>query len=154
MAAETEVGTAPLTQAELEHFATEGYLLLPSICDAELSALVRADIDAVMDVYDTTQGTSARASTSAPPGPNRRAVVIAEQPHLPYCATVADFQQLQPVVSGGAGQHMCEQMVTVTLDTVYRASDEANVTRAAAGFPFFCLCGAGRCRVDLKGLLH
>ena len=82
MAAETEVGTAPLTQAELEHFATEGYLLLPSICDAELSALVRADIDAVMDVYDTTQGTPARASTSAPPGPNRRAVVIAEQPHL------------------------------------------------------------------------
>ena len=80
MAAETEVGTAPLTQAELEHFATEGYLLLPSICDAELSALVRADIDAVMDVYDTTQGTSAKGN--APPGPNRRAVVIAEQPHL------------------------------------------------------------------------
>ena len=38
----------------------------------------------------------------------RLAQAVAEQPHLPYLETVPDFQQLQPVISGG----LCENMVT------------------------------------------
>ena len=52
---------------------------------------------------------------------------IREQPHLPYSVVVADFQQLQPVVSGGLCKEFCERMETVTLDTVYRTSDEEHL---------------------------
>lgn len=50
-----------------------------------------------------------------------------EQPHTPFVAVVADFQQLQPVVSGGLCQKMCQILVStgcsVTLDTIYRSKD-------------------------------
>ena len=49
---------------------------------------------------------------------------VVEQPHLPYVAAVADFQQLQPVASGGHCQTMLEAWPRVDLDTVYRTSDE------------------------------
>ena len=49
---------------------------------------------------------------------------IQEQPHSPFMVVVADFQQLQPVVSGGLCRQFCEKMDTVTLDTVYRSTDE------------------------------
>jgi hypothetical protein len=52
---------------------------------------------------------------------------VKEQPHLPYTVVVADFQQLQPVVSGGKCKAFCERMVTVTLDTVYRSTDEEHL---------------------------
>lgn len=52
---------------------------------------------------------------------------VKEQPHLPYVVTVADFQQLQPVVSGGLCQRFCEKMETVELKTVYRSTDEAHL---------------------------
>ena len=38
----------------------------------------------------------------------RFAQSVAEQPHLPYVVAVADFQQLQPVVSGG----LCQKMLS------------------------------------------
>ena len=49
---------------------------------------------------------------------------VVEQPHLPYVAAVADFQQLQPVASGVHCQTMLEAWPRVDLDTVYRTSDE------------------------------
>ena len=52
---------------------------------------------------------------------------IAEQPHLPYVVAVGDFQQLQPVVSGGLCQEMLKKWPHVELDTVYRTSDEAQL---------------------------
>ena len=48
---------------------------------------------------------------------------VKEQPHLPYVVAVADFQQLQPVASGGHCQKMLEAWPRVDLDTVYRTSD-------------------------------
>ena len=49
---------------------------------------------------------------------------IKEQPHSPFCAVIADFQQLQPVVAGGRCKAFCDMMESVVLDTVYRSSDE------------------------------
>ena len=53
----------------------------------------------------------------------RLSQAVLEQPHLPCVVAVADFQQLQPVVSGG----LCQKMVTgwprITLETVCRTSD-------------------------------
>ena len=48
---------------------------------------------------------------------------VVEQPHLPYVVAVADFQQLQPVVSGGHCQEMVLNWPRVTVDTVYRSQD-------------------------------
>ena len=48
---------------------------------------------------------------------------IREQPHLPFACVVADFQQLQPVSSGGVCQAFCERMQSVELTTVYRTRD-------------------------------
>ena len=48
---------------------------------------------------------------------------LAEQPHLPYVMAVADFQQLQPVSSGGLCQKMLAGWPCIELDTVYRTSD-------------------------------
>ena len=53
--------------------------------------------------------------------------VVREQPHMPFTAVVADFQQLQPVVSGGQCERHCHCMETVELKTVYRSSDEAHL---------------------------
>ena len=62
-----------------------------------------------------------------------------EQPHKPYCAVVADFQQLQPVTSGGLCRYHCTGIGAdgvkrrngmgdqVTLKTVYRTSDEEHL---------------------------
>jgi hypothetical protein len=58
---------------------------------------------------------------------SRSYTCIREQPHLPYVAVVADFQQLQPVTSGGLCKKFCERMETVTLDTVYRSTDEEHL---------------------------
>ena len=52
---------------------------------------------------------------------------IKEQPHSPFTVVVADFQQLQPVVSGGSCRYFCEKMPKVELDTVYRSTDEAHL---------------------------
>ena len=52
---------------------------------------------------------------------------VAEQPHLPYVVAVADFQQLQPVVSGGHCQTMLNGWPRIDLDTVYRTSDAAQL---------------------------
>jgi hypothetical protein len=49
---------------------------------------------------------------------------IKEQPHSPFCAVIADFQQLQPVVAGGRCKAFCDMMESVVLDTVYRSTDE------------------------------
>ena len=49
---------------------------------------------------------------------------IREQPHMPFVAVVADYKQLQPVVSGGLCQAFCTKMETVQLKTVYRSSDQ------------------------------
>jgi hypothetical protein len=49
---------------------------------------------------------------------------VKEQPHLPFVCLVADFQQLQPVSSGGACQKFCERMQSVELETVYRTADK------------------------------
>ena len=57
----------------------------------------------------------------------RLAQSVAEQPHLPYVVAVADFQQLQPVVSGGLCQEMVSGWPEITLDTVYRSSDEQHL---------------------------
>ena len=48
---------------------------------------------------------------------------VKEQPHCPYMAIVADFQQLQPVSGGTLCKQFCEKMQTVVLDTVYRTQD-------------------------------
>ena len=48
---------------------------------------------------------------------------VAKQPHLSYVVGVADFQQLQPVVSGGLCQKMLSDWPRIELDTVYRTSD-------------------------------
>ena len=53
----------------------------------------------------------------------RFAQAVSEQPHLPYVVAVADFQQLQPVVSGGLCQEMLHRWPRIDLDTVYRTSD-------------------------------
>ncbi len=53
----------------------------------------------------------------------RFAQSVSEQPHLPYVVVVADFQQLQPVVSGGLCKQMTATWPSVTLDTVYRPSE-------------------------------
>ena len=52
---------------------------------------------------------------------------VREQPHAPYCAVVADFQQLQPVSAGILCKEFCARMVRVTLDTVYRSTDEEHL---------------------------
>ena len=57
---------------------------------------------------------------------------VKEQPHSPYVVTVADFKQLQPVVSGKDGkgslcQKFCEKMQKVELKTVYRTADEQHL---------------------------
>ena len=52
---------------------------------------------------------------------------IKEQPHLPYSVVIADFQQLQPIGSGGMCRAFCDKMQTVTLDTVYRTCDEEHL---------------------------
>jgi hypothetical protein len=52
---------------------------------------------------------------------------VREQPHSPFTAVVADFQQLQPVVSGGLCQKFCQKMETVELKTVYRSADEPHL---------------------------
>ena len=48
---------------------------------------------------------------------------LAEQPHLPYVMAVADFQQLQPVSSGGLCETLLGRWPRIELDTVYRTSD-------------------------------
>ena len=53
----------------------------------------------------------------------RFAQTVSEQPHLPYVVAVADFQQLQPVVSGGLCREMLHSWPRIDLDTVYRTSD-------------------------------
>jgi hypothetical protein len=50
-------------------------------------------------------------------------IALKEQPHLPYCVVVADFQQLQPVSGGGLCKKFCGRMETIQLDTVYRSQD-------------------------------
>ena len=52
---------------------------------------------------------------------------VMEQPHKPYTVLVSDFQQLQPVVSGGLCRSACEKMQTVELKTVYRSKDEPHL---------------------------
>ena len=52
---------------------------------------------------------------------------IQEQPHKPFIAVVADFQQLQPIEAGGMCRACCDRMQTVVLDTVYRSSDPAHL---------------------------
>ena len=53
---------------------------------------------------------------------------VRELAHKPYCAVVADFQQLQPVTSGGVCQRHCKGMGDqVLLKTVYRTSDEEHL---------------------------
>ena len=52
---------------------------------------------------------------------------IQEQPHKPFTALVADFQQLQPVVSGGLCEAFCNKMDTVQLKTVYRTTDTTHL---------------------------
>ena len=52
---------------------------------------------------------------------------VKEQPHAPYCAVVADFQQLQPVSAGNLCKQFCDRMVRVTLNTVYRSTDEEHL---------------------------
>ncbi len=52
---------------------------------------------------------------------------IKEQPHSPYNAVIADYQQLQPIGSGGLCRSFCDCMETVTLDTVYRTCDEQHL---------------------------
>ena len=52
---------------------------------------------------------------------------IQEQPRSPFTAVVADFQQRQPVVSGGLCQKFCGRMGTVVLETVYRSTVEARL---------------------------
>ena len=49
--------------------------------------------------------------------------VVKEQPHLPYTCVVADFQQLQPVSSGGLCESFCKLMETIELETVHRSAD-------------------------------
>ena len=53
----------------------------------------------------------------------RLAQAVSEQPHLPYLATVADFQQLQPNVSGGLREKIMAHWPRITLDTVCRNKD-------------------------------
>jgi hypothetical protein len=53
--------------------------------------------------------------------------VIREQPHQPFTSVVADFKQLQPVVSGGSCERFCQQMQTVELKTVYRTADSEHL---------------------------
>ena len=48
---------------------------------------------------------------------------VQEQPHCPYVIVMADFQQLQPVVAGGACAEFCKCMAKVTLETVYHSTD-------------------------------
>ena len=48
---------------------------------------------------------------------------VMEQPHSPFVGIVADFQQLQPVISGGQCRMFCDKMETVALKTVYRSKD-------------------------------
>jgi len=54
---------------------------------------------------------------------NRLFQCIREQPHKPFTALAADFQQLQPVKDGGECENFCMQMETVRLGTVYRSKD-------------------------------
>ena len=47
---------------------------------------------------------------------------------MPFVIVVADFQQLQPVVSGGMCRTMCESLKQqVELKTVYRSRDEEHL---------------------------
>ncbi len=52
---------------------------------------------------------------------------VREQPHKPFTGIVADFKQLQPVLSGGQCEHFCNQMDKVDLKTVYRTADEQHL---------------------------
>ena len=55
---------------------------------------------------------------------------VKEQPHMPCTVAVADFEQLQPVSSGGLCQRICEtapNLERVALDTVYRSSEEEHL---------------------------
>ena len=52
---------------------------------------------------------------------------VQEQPHKPFTVLVADFQQLQPVVSGGLCRSFSEKMDTVPLKTVYRSEDNSHL---------------------------
>ena len=55
-------------------------------------------------------------------------VSVQEQPHKPFTAVVADFSQLQPVVSGGACRRFCEALSQrVALETVYRSDDKPHL---------------------------
>ena len=80
------------------------------------SALRRIDVILVDEAsqYDNLEG-------------KRLAQAVSEQPHLPYVVAVADFQQLQPVVSGGLCQKMLLDWPRIELDTVYRTSDEQHL---------------------------
>ena len=53
----------------------------------------------------------------------RLSQAMMEQPHLPSVVAGGDFQQLQPVVSGGLCQKMLTDWPWITLDIVYRTSD-------------------------------
>ena len=52
---------------------------------------------------------------------------VREQPHKPFCTIVADFQQLQAVVSGGNCRRACLCMDKVELKTIYRSTDEQHL---------------------------
>jgi hypothetical protein len=52
---------------------------------------------------------------------------ILEQPHKPLVVGVADFQQLQPVVSGGLCKKTLEICERITLQTVYRSTDKEHL---------------------------
>ena len=52
---------------------------------------------------------------------------IKEQPHSPFVAVVADFQQLQPVSGGSLCRQFCDKMQSITLDTVYRSADPSHL---------------------------
>ena len=52
---------------------------------------------------------------------------VREQPHRPFTAIVADFQQLQPIDSGREFVAYCKGFETVELKTVYRTNDEQHM---------------------------
>jgi len=52
---------------------------------------------------------------------------IMEQPHRPFQVITGDFQQLQPVVSGGQCRKLCDTIHKIALTTVYRSTDPAHL---------------------------
>ena len=52
---------------------------------------------------------------------------VKAQPHSPFVVLVADFQQLQPVESGGLCQQFCQRVQQCPIDTVYRSKDEEHL---------------------------